>query len=209
MRMFSTICALALAAALWNANAGNPFAHAQRAGSESPVAALAYLGFDSNHYPGDVALPVLKRTFSFAGYWLNPPPGTTSNTWTGMRAVLRESGFGFLVLFNGRTSRQLRRPADAAALGASDARIAADRAKQEGFSIGTVIFLDQEEGGRLLPEQRDYLFSWIDGVIAAGLGPGVYCSGIPAKEGKREFIITANDIHDHAGARNIAFFVLQ
>jgi hypothetical protein len=35
----------------------------------------AYLGFDRNVYPGDDALPVLRKTFVFAGYWLGPPPG--------------------------------------------------------------------------------------------------------------------------------------
>ena len=36
--------------------------------------ASAYLGFDRNIYPGDAALPTLRKTFSFAGYWLSPPP---------------------------------------------------------------------------------------------------------------------------------------
>jgi len=30
----------------------------------------AYLGFDRNEYPGDAALPVLRKTFSFSGYEL-------------------------------------------------------------------------------------------------------------------------------------------
>src|ERR1700761_7559698 len=61
-----------------------------------------YLGFDRNDYPGDGVLPVLRQTFSFAGYWLNAPPGETSNTWRGKRQILQSNGFGFLVLFNGR-----------------------------------------------------------------------------------------------------------
>jgi len=36
----------------------------------------SYLGFDLNTYPGDAALSVLRKTFSFGGYWLNAPPGT-------------------------------------------------------------------------------------------------------------------------------------
>lgn len=35
----------------------------------------SYLGFDLNEYPGDDALPALRKTFSFTGYWLSPPPG--------------------------------------------------------------------------------------------------------------------------------------
>ena len=47
-----------------------------------------YLGFDANDYPGDDALPGLRRTFSFSGYWLNPPPGAKTNSWIGKRAEL-------------------------------------------------------------------------------------------------------------------------
>src|SRR5580704_14377125 len=67
----------------------------------------AYLGFDRNQYPGDAALGSLRQTFSFCGYWLNVPPGENSNTWKGKREVLTSSGFGFLVLFNGRLFREL------------------------------------------------------------------------------------------------------
>jgi hypothetical protein len=166
-----------------------------------------YLGFDRNEYPGDSVLPSLKQSFDFTGYWLNTPPGAISNTWTRKRTTLRENGFGFLVLFNGRGSRQLKRPADPIALGASDARAAMESARREGFSTQTVIFLDLEEGGRLLSEQQAYLFAWVDGIIAAGFRAGVYCSGIPVEEKKGQSVVTANDIRDHAGSRQIVFFV--
>jgi hypothetical protein len=168
---------------------------------------LAYLGFDRNDYPGDSYLPDLKQSFSFAGYWLNVPPGAKSNSWTGKRAILRDNGFGFLVLFNGRISAELKRAADPAALAAADARNAIEIAKREGFSPGTVIFLDQEEGGRLLLEQQKYLLAWVDEIISAGFRAGVYCSGIPVKESHGQSITTANDIHDHAGRRKIIYFV--
>jgi glycoside hydrolase-like protein len=168
---------------------------------------LAYLGFDRNDYPGDSYLPALKQSFAFAGYWLNVPPGAKSNSWAGKRAILRDSGFGFLVLFNGRTSAELKRAADPAALAAADARNAIENAKREGFSPGTVIFLDQEEGGRLLPRQQEYFLAWADGIISAGYIAGVYCSGIPVKEDANQSITTAKDIQDHAGGRKITYFV--
>jgi len=167
----------------------------------------SYLGFDRNEYPGDSSLPALKETFSFAGYWLNAPPGARSNSWAGKRAILRDSGFGFLVLFDGRVSAEFKGAADPAALAAADARNAVGTAKREGFSRGTTIFLDQEEGGRLLPKQQEYVLAWVDGIISAGFRAGVYCSGIPAKEGHNQFITTANDIQSHAGNRKIAYFV--
>jgi hypothetical protein len=168
---------------------------------------LAYLGFDRNDYPGDSYLPALKQSFSFAGYWLNVPPGAKSNSWAGKRAIVRDSGFGFLVLFNGRTSAELKRAADPDALAATDARNAIENAKREGFSAGTVIFLDQEEGGRLLPKQQEYLLAWADGIISAGYRAGVYCSGIPVKDNGNQSITTAQDVHDHAGGRKIIYFV--
>jgi Domain of unknown function (DUF1906) len=166
----------------------------------------AYLGFDRNDYPGDSSLPALKQSFSFAGYWLNAPPGAKSNSWAGKRAILRDNGFGFLVLFKARVSAELKR-ADPPALAEADARTAIENARREGFSPRTVIFLDQEEGGRLLPKQQEYFFAWVDGIISAGFRAGVYCSGIPVKEGRDQSITTANDIHDHAGSRKIVYFI--
>ena len=166
-----------------------------------------YLGFDRNRYPGDAVLGSLRKTFSFCGYWLNVPPGETSNTWVGKREVLTSSGFGFLVLFNGRLDRELKSPSNSKTLGTRDAAVAVEAAKKEGFPVGTIIFLDQEEGGRMLPEQRAYVYAWIDGVNASGYRAGVYCSGIPARETGGTTVITANDLRDNADGRKISFFV--
>jgi Domain of unknown function (DUF1906) len=166
-----------------------------------------YLGFDRNQYPGDAALASLRQTFSFCGYWLNAPPGDSLNTWKGKREVLISSGFGFLVLFNGRLFRELKSLSNARTLGAHDAAVAVEAAKQEGFRAETVIFLDQEEGGRMLPVQRAYVHAWIDAVNASGYRAGVYCSGIPASEAGGATIITANDLRDNADRRKIVFLV--
>ncbi len=167
----------------------------------------AYLGFDTNQYPGEANLSALQATFSFVGYWLNNPPGAKSDSWLGKRVLVRDHGFGFLVLFNGRLERDLKNPPSAATLGSKDARAAADAAHREGFHLGTIIFLDQEEGGRMEPDQISYILAWIDGVIAAGFRAGIYCSGIPAAEGQGKFIVTASNIRDHAGRRDVTFFI--
>lgn len=168
---------------------------------------LTYLGFDRNIYPGDANLRLLRQTFSFSGYWLNVPPGESSNTWEGKRQVLTLSGFGFLVLFNGRLDRQLKSLSNSRALGKNDATVAVQAARKEGFPGGTIIFLDQEEGGRMLPEQREYVYAWIDAVNASGYRAGVYCSGIAAREEGGATIITANDLQDNANGRKIVFLV--
>lgn len=190
--------------------------------------AHTYLGFDANDYPGDASLPQFKRTFAFAGYWLNSPPGSApsrirkalsgqpggamnhgaeTSAWLGHRAAMARQGFGFLVLFNGRLERQLKSTANARSLGSSDARAATTAAEREGFSRGTVLFVDQEEGGSMNGAQMAYLLAWFDGVAAARFRPGIYCSGIPANEGHGEFTITANDVREHVGQREITYFV--
>ncbi|MGB9242630.1 MAG: glycoside hydrolase domain-containing protein [Candidatus Acidiferrales bacterium] len=171
------------------------------------ASSTSYLGFDSNDYPGDAALPSLRRAFSFAGYWLNIPPGADSNEWVGKRSALLKNGFGFLLLFNGRTISQLKTLESAADAGKVEGQAAVARAQQEGFHMDAVIFLDQEEGGRMTDEQNAYIFAWFDAVIAGGFRAGIYCSGMPAIESRGQTIVTADDIRAHAGARKISFFV--
>ncbi|HLJ77496.1 MAG TPA: glycoside hydrolase domain-containing protein, partial [Acidobacteriaceae bacterium] len=127
-------------------------------------------------------LPVLHKTFAFTGYWLNNPPGMQSNPWGGKRGTIRNAGFGFLVLFNGRLDAQLKGQ-DAAALGRDDAAEAVKAARREGFPAGSVIFLDQEEGGALLPEQASYMGAWIQAIGKSQYRAGVYCSGVPVGKG--------------------------
>jgi hypothetical protein len=151
-----------------------------------------YLGFDKNIYPGDDLLPALHQSFSYTGYWLNNPPGMTTNPWVGKRAIIRAAGFGFLVLFNGRLDAELKTN-NSAALGQADANTAASSAKREGFPSQAIIFLDQEEGGRLLPEQAIYISAWIQRLTGTGYQPGIYCSGIAVGKGS-DRISTAEDI---------------
>lgn len=156
----------------------------------------SYLGFDRNEYPGDANLRALHQTFSYAGYWLNNPPGAKTNTWRGHRAAVESAGFGFLVLFNGRLYAELKSVNNATKLGQSDARTAAASARREGFPAKTIIFLDQEQGGRMLAEQKAYIYAWVDGVAAAGFRAGIYCSGIPSPDDNN--VVTAEDVREHA-----------
>jgi hypothetical protein len=169
------------------------------AGEAQHAVQRSYLGFDRNDYPGDAALPTLRKAFRYTSYWLNNPPGEQRNTWTGKRQLLKQYGFGFLVLFNGRTYAKLK-TTQAAALGAADGKAAVAAAASEGFSANVLIFLDQEEGGRLLPDQAAYLFAWADAVRAGGARAGVYCSDIDVAEGNGT-INTAQDIVEKERAR--------
>jgi hypothetical protein len=169
--------------------------------------APSYLGFDRNNYPGDAALPVLRKTFRYMSYWLNNPPGETVNSWAGKRAILRQNDFGFLVLFTGRTDDEIKAAAasgqSAGQLGEQDGKAAVVAAARERFPRNVLIFLDQEEGGRLLPEQAAYLFGWVDAVREGGARPGVYCSGIDVPDGAGT-INTAEDIAGRETAAELA-----
>ena len=166
-----------------------------------------YLGFDRNEYPGDANLKTLRQNFSFAGYWLNHPPGASSNSWAGHRAAVQSAGFGFLVLFNGRLYAELKNVGNARRLGRLDAQAAAASAQHEGFPLKTIIFLDQEQGGRMLPEQKAYIYAWVDGIVAGGFRAGVYCSGIPATDDGN--VVTAEDIRQTAGGRAIVYWAIN
>jgi hypothetical protein len=177
------------------------------AGQTPSASRLSYLGFDRNAYPGDANLKVLHETFSYTGYWLNNPPGEKTNSWTGHRAAVESAGFGFLVLFNGREFAQLKSTAYSTRLGRADAVEALAAAHREGFPVGAIIFLDQEQGGRMLPEQKAYIYAWVDAVTAAGFRAGIYCSGIPSPDDQN--VVTADDIRKNAAGRNIVYWAIN
>jgi hypothetical protein len=186
-----------------------------------PPAAVAqnYLGFDADIYPSDDMLPALHKQFAFAGYWLTNPPFTHTNSWIGKRDILLRNGFGFLVLANGRLDKEILRAQKSgkspASLGRQDAAAAVAAAKREGFPLHTILFLDQEDGGRMLPEQSAYLLAWTEAVAQSAYLPGLYASGQPVPDGngpdgKPVTITTIQDIRQQVAAQHlhpIAFWV--
>ena len=153
-----------------------------------------YLGFDRNDYPGDDAMKLLRKDFSFTSYWLGNPPQTKSNFWSGKREFLRSLGYGFLPLFSGRENKELKNAQLAQQLGTKDAHAAADAAVREGFPKDALIFLDIEDGGRLSPLYHAYIQAWLTELMTLGFRGGFYCSGIPVVEELGKSITTAEDI---------------
>ncbi len=182
--------------------AATPDAAATPSAATAPSAAASvaggFLGFDRNDYPGDDTMTTLHRSFAFTGYWLTNPPGENRNSWQGKRALLRQQGWGFLVLADGRLDAEILRSQRAgispAALARKDAGVAIAAARGEGFPAHTILFLDQEEGGQLLDEQAAYLLAWTQAVAASDYLPGVYASGQPSPNGPGQTITTVDDI---------------
>ncbi|WP_260734974.1 glycoside hydrolase domain-containing protein [Tunturiibacter lichenicola] len=213
MRSFAThVVALFVVATTLSAQQNHLHADA----TTPPATDRTYVGFDNNEYPGDEALPVLRRHFAFAGYWLNNPPGEDHNSWQGKREVLLRNGFGFMVLANGRLEAAIKKSkrtgVTPAALGARDAADAIAAAKREHFPANTILFLDQEEGGRLTADQSAYLLAWTEGVARSGYLPGAYASGQPVNDAPGKTITTIQDIREQVAAQHlheIAMWVYQ
>ncbi len=182
-------------------------AHGQTAGTAAKPAAGQAVGFDRNDYPGDANMAKLRHSFAFTGYWLTNPPGETANTWVGKRRQLRDAGWGFLVLANGRLDAEIlkaaKRGITPSAQGRADAAVAVAAAQHEGFPPHTLLFLDQEEGGRLLTEQAGYLLGWTEAVAATGFRPGVYASGQPVPDDPGTVIDTIRDIRSRVAAGHL------
>ena len=215
----SAVAALALAA-IGCAQPPPPPPEAKPAAHTSQTS-QNYVGFDANEYPGDDQLPALRKQFAFTGYWLTNPPGADHNPWVGKRDILLRNGFGFLVVANGRLDKEILKSQKSgkspAALAREDAAIAVAAAQRERFPPHTILFLDQEEGGRLLSEQADYLLAWTEAVAGTAYRPGVYASGQPVPDGKDASgkpvtITTIQDVRAHVTAghlHEIAFWVAQ
>jgi Domain of unknown function (DUF1906) len=205
-RLFTALLLAALASP--TRASGQQAASDKKLGPAAGPGNIQHLGFDRNDYPGDAALPVLRRHFSFIGYWLTNPPGEQANSWRGKREVLLKQGFGFLVLANGKEDAEILKAMKAAsrsaeAIGQRDAADAVSTAQREHFPAGTILFLDQEEGGRLLPEQADYLLGWTEAVARSGYKPGAYVSGQPVNEGAGVSITTAQDIRARVASKGL------
>jgi Domain of unknown function (DUF1906) len=183
------------------------FAITLRAQKPAGTAPTNPIGFDSNEYPGDAALPALRQHFAFTGYWLTNPPGSHHNPWLGKRDILLRNGFGFLVLANGKTDAQIARAkrngTGPAALGAKDAAAAVAAAQREHFPARTILFLDQEEGGRLNPNQSTYLLAWTEAVAHANYLPGVYASGQPVDDAPGKTITTIQNIREFVATQHL------
>jgi hypothetical protein len=156
-----------------------------------------YVGFDTHTYPGTATMRAWKDTpgapYSWVGYYL-PSPCHANTSWTGKRDTLQSMGWGLAVVYVGqqswgRTPRRLSASAltalrkktscSADLLSASEGTANADeavqRASNEGFQKGAVVFLDLERMEKVQPAMRDYYKAWVARMIATNqYRPGVY-----------------------------------
>ena len=159
-----------------------------------------HLGFDTHSYPGDRAMRawrVSDANYEWVGYYL-PAPCHKDDSWSGTRERLADMGWGVAVIYVGQQTwtdpahRKYRmtkaQMADAERRGATclpsfvsgdrgraEADDAVARTADEGFPVGTVIYLDLERMEIVPPNMRDYYREWVARVLEDGrFVPGVY-----------------------------------
>jgi hypothetical protein len=168
-------------------------AQASRVGIPQPTGATkpprpgtAYPGFDKRDFPGLSQMQTWWRTspYEWVGYYL-PSPCYSGAAWTGNRQQLIDQGWGLAVLYVG-----LQAPRAAASTataptrcstntlsdeqGKIDADDAVNVAASDGFSEGTVIFLDVERADPYPAELDAYVRAWLARVLERKFTPGIY-----------------------------------
>ena len=155
------------------------------------AAPSAHPGFDTGIFPGEAALRAWRASspYRWVGYYLASPCHRDAS-WMGTRATLERMGWGVAILYVGQQAFD-DRPAVAdtvpatrilcsrtlltAEQGRTDARDAAARAAAEGFTPGSVVFLDVERMQSVAPAMEIYYQAWMDQLLADGrFRPGTY-----------------------------------
>jgi hypothetical protein len=158
----------------------------QRPPSEAPP---SYPGFDLWRYPGDDAMQTWREAspYEWVGVYL-PAPCHRDSSWVGTREALERMGWGTAVLYVGQQvfeDHPESEPGDgpiicsrtllSAEQGRADARDAIAKAAAEGYSVGTILFLDVEKTNTVPAALLTYVRSWMGAVFAEGpYVPGLY-----------------------------------
>ena len=149
-------------------------------------------GFDTRDYPGRAAMEawIAESPYRWVGFYL-PAPCYTGTTWQGRRAEVEGMGWGTALLFVGEQDwGEIAGPSEtpapagparctqgnlSAEQGALDAAAASGAARAEGFSAGTVIYLNVERVENVSARLIQYVRGWMEGVLAEGrYVPGLY-----------------------------------
>jgi hypothetical protein len=141
---------------------------------------MAIAGMDRDIYPGNKAMTKLwnETNLYWTGYYFPSPGyakyagGNHSSTWMGNRDFLQRLGWGIAPLYVSPQNRYEWTETR----GASDGMDAVTKARKEGFSCHSVIYLDIEGGGTDATAISGYYKAWCETVISNHYFPGVYCS---------------------------------
>jgi len=146
--------------------------------------------------PGDANLTVLRNTF-FLHWLLAKQSSRREEQFVGWQAGKELAVSKDLI--SGAVQRSLLQRAEAQTRRQTVKLMtaAANAARREGFPQRTIIFLDIEEGGRMLPEQKDYIYTWGGCGDCRRIQAGRILLWNSCKEGKTS-VVTAEDIRENA-----------
>jgi hypothetical protein len=138
----------------------------------------AFAGFDRSGFPSASKMAKLKANTNlvWCGFYLGPAPSHPDDGRMQQRATLVGQGWGIAPLYVGQQVIGKGSKNPSAAQGTTDAQDAVTLLGKAGFSGGTCVYLDLENGKPLPDKLADYVGTWVDGVAAKGFKPGVYCS---------------------------------
>jgi hypothetical protein len=146
----------------------------------SPPNTSAFAGMDKDTYPGDrVMTSLIKNTnLEWTGFYLTPAPSQGHNLgWMSKHDFLRGLGWGIAPIYVGRQEKTIPR---------TDHRMTPENGKIDGahaaqlaglarIPVGSVIYLDFENGPPLSKEAKAYYMAWAAALQGRGFLPGVYC----------------------------------
>lgn len=141
-----------------------------------------YLGFDVATYPGDGSVAWLwTHGFRVAGFYLNHHRGGEDDSWISRRLQLVGAGWGLAPLYLGwqtvdTQGNHLPPPSDPVGTASIDAAETVKLMDKAGFSPGSAVFFDIEDGTLPTGDYDRYLDSWFKGIRAQNFLPAVYCS---------------------------------
>lgn len=135
-----------------------------------------FAGFDRSDYPGAAVMKWLRANTNLVWCCLYlPSPSHQDDSW--LRADEADfEGWGFAPVYVGQQTTGPGSHNVTAAQGAIDGADACTKMTAAGFSTGSKVYLDQEQGGPEPAAMRAYTNAWAIAVKAAGFVRGVYTS---------------------------------
>lgn len=139
-----------------------------------------FAGFDRLDYPGDSFMKTLygETNLCWCGFYLAPAPSQGRGTsWMPKKSYLEQLGWGFAPLYLGQQASGPGSHIVTAAQGKLDAQNAANLAATAGFDVGSIIYLDIEQGAPVGAAMLAYYDAWVSELEdKTNYSPGVYCS---------------------------------
>ena len=142
-------------------------------------------GVDISVFPGLTAMEWLRKNANvrFACFYLGPTDNHGDPSWMNRRTALAVTGWGMIPTYVGQQAHVKKanvlvpNPELNAARGTKDGGEACNLMTVAGFALGSIVYLDLEEGDQPTGPYQAYIIAWIEAVKARSFVPAIYCPG--------------------------------